>query len=47
MLTLFCPWVPVARHLKEAGSAGVVVDPSKIIWMPYNAERDYATYRPL
>eukprot|EP00873_Tetraselmis_striata_P022574 jgi/Tetstr1/442838/TSEL_003215.t1 len=33
------------KHLKEAGSAGVVVDPSKIIWTPYNAEKEYATYR--
>ncbi len=33
------------RNLKEAGSAGLAVDPSKIVWTPYHAEREYANYR--
>eukprot|EP00192_Tetraselmis_astigmatica_P005340 CAMPEP_0117668456 /NCGR_PEP_ID=MMETSP0804-20121206/11561_1 /TAXON_ID=1074897 /ORGANISM="Tetraselmis astigmatica, Strain CCMP880" /LENGTH=453 /DNA_ID=CAMNT_0005476353 /DNA_START=254 /DNA_END=1615 /DNA_ORIENTATION=- len=32
----------IEKHLKDAGSAGVVVDPARIIWTPYNAEREYA-----
>ena len=24
---------------------GLVVDPTRIVWTPYNAERDYANYR--
>ncbi|GAX84744.1 hypothetical protein CEUSTIGMA_g12166.t1 [Chlamydomonas eustigma] len=32
----------VEKYLKQAGDAGLVVDPSKIIWTPYNAEREYA-----
>ncbi|KAK9810626.1 hypothetical protein WJX73_005768 [Symbiochloris irregularis] len=35
----------IARHLKMAGSAGLKVDPSKIVWTPYNAEREYASFR--
>jgi len=35
----------IDKHLRDAGSAGVEVDPSKIIWTPYNAERDYASFR--
>jgi hypothetical protein len=31
--------------LKKAGSPGLQVDPSKIVWTPYNAEREYANYR--
>ncbi|MEW5308481.1 MAG: hypothetical protein WDW38_000438 [Sanguina aurantia] len=31
----------VDKHLKAAGSAGLVVDPNRIIWTPYNAEREY------
>jgi histone acetyltransferase MYST1 len=30
----------VARHLKAAGSAGVPVDPAKIIWVPFNGRTD-------
>jgi len=34
------------RLMREAGSAGCVIDPSKIIWTPYlGAERDYASFR--
>eukprot|EP00798_Chlamydomonas_sp_ICE-L_P023144 gene23144-30348_t len=33
------------KHLKQAGGPGLVVDPSKIVWTPYNAERDYANYK--
>lgn len=33
------------KHLKAAGSAGMVVDPTKIVWTPYNAERDYANFK--
>lgn len=33
------------RHLAKAGSPGLEVDPSKIVWTPYNAERDYQNYR--
>lgn len=29
----------------QAGGPGLVVDPSKIVWTPYNAEREYATQR--
>lgn len=35
----------VAAHLAACGSPGVEVDPSRLIWTPYNAERDYAGYR--
>jgi len=35
----------LSRNLKEAGSAGLAVDPSKIVWTPYHAEREYANYR--
>ena len=31
----------VEKHLKQAGGAGLVVDPARIVWTPYNAERDY------
>ena len=34
-----------ARDLKAAGSAGVEVDPTKLIWTPYNAEKEYANFR--
>ena len=36
----------LAKHLKAAGSAGVEVDPSKLIWTPYNssAAKDYDGY---
>ena len=29
----------------QAGGPGLVVDPAKIVWTPYNAERDYANYK--
>lgn len=32
----------VEMNLKKAGGPGLVVDPAKIVWTPYNAERDYA-----
>lgn len=35
----------VQKHLAAAGSAGVEVDPAKLIWTPYNAERDYQGFR--
>lgn len=31
--------------LKKAGGPGMVVDPTKIVWTPYNAERDYANVK--
>ncbi|KAG1677445.1 hypothetical protein FOA52_001900 [Chlamydomonas sp. UWO 241] len=31
--------------LKKAGGPGCPVDPAKIVWTPYNAEREYATYK--
>lgn len=34
------------RLLAEAGSPGLVVDPSRIVWSPYSAERELASYRP-
>ncbi|KAG2439926.1 hypothetical protein HXX76_004045 [Chlamydomonas incerta] len=34
----------IEKHLKAAGGPGLVVDPSKIVWTPYNAERDYADF---
>jgi len=33
------------RHLKAAGSAGLPVDPARIVWTPYSAEREYAGYK--
>ena len=33
------------RNLKEAGSAGLAVDPSRIVWTPYHAEREYQNYK--
>jgi histone acetyltransferase MYST1 len=29
------------QHLQAAGSPGLVIDPSKIIWTPYNPDREY------
>ncbi|GLI59568.1 hypothetical protein VaNZ11_001474 [Volvox africanus] len=37
------PWL-IEKHLKAAGGPGLAVDPSKIVWTPYNAERDYANF---
>ncbi|GIL77107.1 hypothetical protein Vretimale_3121 [Volvox reticuliferus] len=34
----------IEKHLKAAGGPGLVVDPTKIVWTPYNAERDYANF---
>ncbi len=34
----------VAKHLKAAGSAGVEVDPSKLIWSPYDGTKEYDGY---
>lgn len=31
----------IDAHLRKAGGAGLEVDPTKIIFTPYNAERDY------
>lgn len=31
----------VERHLKAAGSAGLVIDPQKIVWVPYLPDREY------
>lgn len=31
----------VEKYLKQAGGPGLEVDPSKIVWQPYNYERDY------
>lgn len=33
------------QHLREAGSWGLQVDPSKIIWTPYDASHEYATFK--
>ena len=33
------------KHLREAGSAGMAVEPGRIVWTPYNAEREYANFR--
>eukprot|EP00878_Enallax_costatus_P002084 GHUV01002251.1.p1 GENE.GHUV01002251.1~~GHUV01002251.1.p1 ORF type:complete len:434 (+),score=154.19 GHUV01002251.1:93-1304(+) len=33
------------QHLKEAGSWGLQVDPSKIIWTPYDATHEYASMK--
>ncbi len=35
----------IEKHLKAAGSPGVEVDPSKLIWTPYNAEKEYANFK--
>jgi hypothetical protein len=29
----------------QVGSAGLEVDAAKIVWTPYNAEKDYEKYR--
>lgn len=34
----------VEKHLKAAGGPGLVVHPAKILWTPYNAERDYKDF---
>jgi hypothetical protein len=31
----------IEQHLKAAGSPGLVIDPAKIIWTPYNPDREY------
>eukprot|EP00879_Flechtneria_rotunda_P015529 GHRR01016240.1.p1 GENE.GHRR01016240.1~~GHRR01016240.1.p1 ORF type:complete len:607 (+),score=179.00 GHRR01016240.1:807-2627(+) len=33
------------QHLREAGSWGLQVDPSKIIWTPYDATHEYASFK--
>ena len=33
------------KHLRAAGSAGLPVDPARIVWTPYSAEREYAGYK--
>lgn len=33
------------RHLKEAGSPGLIVDPGRIVWSPYCPERELITFR--
>ncbi|KAF6266503.1 MYST family histone acetyltransferase [Scenedesmus sp. NREL 46B-D3] len=33
------------QHLREAGSWGLQVDPSKIIFTPYDASHEYATFK--
>lgn len=33
------------RHMKAAGSEGLVVDPSRIVWTPFDAERELQQYR--
>ena len=35
----------IEKHLKAAGSPGVEVDLSKLIWTPYNAEKEYANFK--
>lgn len=34
----------IEKHLKAAGGPGLVVESQKIVWTPYNAERDYANF---
>lgn len=34
------------KLLREAGSPGLQVDASRIVWSPYSAERELASYRP-
>ena len=41
-LTGHQPW---CRHLRAAGSPGLVVDPGRIVWSPYAIERDLANFR--
>lgn len=41
---LYAPPKLVEQLLREAGS-GCVIDTSKLVWTPYNAEKDYAGYR--
>jgi histone acetyltransferase MYST1 len=36
----------IEKHLKAAGSAGLAVDPSRIIWTKFDAEKEYSMYRP-
>lgn len=31
----------IDQHLAAAGSPGLVIDPSKIIWTSYNPDREY------
>jgi histone acetyltransferase MYST1 len=35
----------IQKHLKNAGGLGVRVDAKKIIWTPYNADKEYEKYR--
>ena len=35
----------VQKHLKNAGGPGVKVDAKKIIWTPFNADKEYEKYR--
>ncbi|GAB4822189.1 hypothetical protein N2152v2_009235 [Parachlorella kessleri] len=34
----------IEAHLRKIGSAGLEVDPTKIVWTPFNAERDYQNF---
>lgn len=36
----------VEQALKKAGSAGHPVDPKRIIWTPYSADKDSAVFKP-
>ena len=35
----------IQKHLKNAGGPGVKVDAKKIIWTPFNADKEYEKYR--
>lgn len=35
----------IEAHLKKCGSPGLVVEPSKIVWTPYDSQKDYSTFK--
>ena len=43
---LCAPPEQLKKLLAEAGNPGLTVDPSRIVWSPYSAERELASYRP-
>ena len=35
----------IEAHLRKCGSPGLQVDPTKIVWTPYDAKAEYAKIR--
>ena len=42
---IYAPVELIQVRLQEAGSPGLEVDPDLIMWVPYDARAEYATFR--